>query len=94
MERAEDGREEWGGEGEGKSGEGKRSGGQDNGREKERQKEKNNSKKQGELAEMMFMVKAARMGFAVAKPYGDSEAYDFIVDVRRGLWRVQVRSST
>ena len=52
------------------------------------------SKERGELAEMMFMVEATRMGMVVAKPYGDSQRYDFIVDVRRGLWRVQVRSST
>jgi hypothetical protein len=30
------------------------------------------SKQRGELAEMMFMVKAAQKGFATAKPYGDS----------------------
>jgi hypothetical protein len=28
------------------------------------------SKQRGELAEMMFMVKAAQKGFATAKPYG------------------------
>jgi|HubBroStandDraft_6_1064221.scaffolds.fasta_scaffold696861_2 hypothetical protein len=43
---------------------------------------------------MMFMVKAAQMGFATAKPYGDSRRYDFILDVGRRLWRVQVKSSS
>jgi hypothetical protein len=52
------------------------------------------SKERGELAEMMFMVKAARKGFATAKPYGDSRRYDFILDVGRQLWRVQVKSSS
>ena len=52
------------------------------------------SKQLGELAEMMFMVKAAMLGFATAKPYGDSRRYDFIVDVGRRLWRVQVKSSS
>jgi hypothetical protein len=52
------------------------------------------SKQRGELAEMMFMVKAAQKGFATAKPYGDSRRYDFIVDVGRRLWRVQVKSSS
>jgi hypothetical protein len=52
------------------------------------------SKQRGELAEMMFMVKAARKGFATAKPYGDSRRYDFIVDVGQRLWRVQVKSSS
>jgi hypothetical protein len=52
------------------------------------------SKQRGELAEMMFMVKAAQKGFATAKPYGDSRRYDFIVDVGNRLWRVQVKSSS
>jgi hypothetical protein len=52
------------------------------------------SKQRGEPAEMMFMVKAARMGFATAKPYGDSRRYDFVVDVGDRLWRVQVKSSS
>jgi|SRR5580658_889249 hypothetical protein len=51
------------------------------------------SKQRGELAEMMFMVKAAQKGFATAKPYGDSRRYDFILDVGQKLWRVQVKSS-
>jgi PD-(D/E)XK nuclease superfamily protein len=53
-----------------------------------------NSKQRGELAEMMFMVKAAQKGFATAKPYGDSRRYDFILDVGQRLWRVQVKSSS
>ena len=52
------------------------------------------SKQRGELAEMMFMVKAAQKGFATAKPFGDSRRYDFIVDVGNRLWRVQVKSSS
>jgi hypothetical protein len=52
------------------------------------------SKQRGELAEMMFMVKATQKGFATAKPYGDSRRYDFIVDVGNRLWRVQVKSSS
>src|SRR5580658_5490585 len=52
------------------------------------------SKQRGELAEMMFMVKAAKKGFATAKPYGDSRRYDFILDVGQRLWRVQVKSSS
>jgi hypothetical protein len=54
-------------------------------------------KLQGELVELAFLHKAVSLGFAVAKPYGDSERYDFIVDHRysevRQLWRVQVRST-
>jgi PD-(D/E)XK endonuclease len=40
------------------------------------------TKRRGELAELAFTLKAASLGFGVAKPYGDSERYDFILDPR------------
>src|SRR5690242_6769882 len=49
-------------------------------------------KDEGELAELAFLHKAARLGFGVAKPYGDSERYDFILDSGERFWRVQVKS--
>ncbi len=52
-----------------------------------------NAKRRGEVIELDFLSKAAAMGFAVTKPYGDSEPYDFIVDSGNRLWRVQVKSS-
>ena len=52
-----------------------------------------NRKRQGELAELAFMSKAASLGFGVAKPYGDSERFDFILSWNRHLWRVQVKST-
>jgi len=52
------------------------------------------TKRRGELAELAFTFKAARMGFGVAKPYGDSERYDFILDAGQRLWRTQVKSTT
>jgi hypothetical protein len=42
---------------------------------------------------MAFTYKAAGLGFGVAKPYGDSESYDFILDSGVRLWRVQVKST-
>jgi hypothetical protein len=51
-------------------------------------------KQSGELAEIAFLHKAADLGFGVAKPYGDSERYDFILDSGERLWRVQVKSVT
>jgi hypothetical protein len=30
----------------------------------------------------------------VAKPYGDSERYDCILDNGRRLWRVQIKAAT
>jgi hypothetical protein len=53
----------------------------------------NQSKRRGELAELNFMHKAASLGFGVAKPYGDSCRYDFILDSGERLWRVQVKST-
>jgi hypothetical protein len=50
-------------------------------------------KRRGEIAEAAFLHKVAAMGFGVAKPWGDSERYDFIVDVRGRLVKVQVKSS-
>jgi len=49
-------------------------------------------KQRGELAEIAFLHKAAAFGFGVAKPYGDSERYDFILDSGERLWKVQVKS--
>lgn len=43
---------------------------------------------------MAFLLKASSLGFAVAKPYGDSDRYDFIVDSGRRLLRVQVKSAS
>ena len=50
-------------------------------------------KQRGELAELAFMRKAATLGFAVAKPWGDSDRYDVIVRFGKIFWRVQVKSA-
>jgi hypothetical protein len=42
---------------------------------------------------MQFMLEAAERGFGVAKPFGDNERYDMILDAGDRLWRIQVRSS-
>jgi hypothetical protein len=52
------------------------------------------TKRRGELSELAFVYKAASIGFAVAKPYGDSERYDFILDAASRLWRVQIKFTT
>ena len=54
---------------------------------------RDNSKHRGSIAEMQFMLDAARRGFGVGKPFGDNERYDVIVDATRRLWRVQVKES-
>ncbi len=52
------------------------------------------TKRRGELSELAFVFKAASLGFHVAKPYGDSERYDFILDAGHRLWRIQIKSTT
>jgi PD-(D/E)XK endonuclease len=51
-------------------------------------------KRQGELAELAFMCKAASLGLGVSKPYGETERFDFILTSGRRLWRVQVKSTS
>jgi hypothetical protein len=53
-----------------------------------------NCKAKGDLAELAFLYRAASLGFGVAKPYGDKEHYDFILDSGERFWRVQVRSTS
>jgi hypothetical protein len=50
------------------------------------------SKRRGELAELAFMRKAASLGLAVAKPWGDSDRYDVVVRFENTFWRVQIKS--
>jgi hypothetical protein len=53
------------------------------------------AKQLGEIAEAEFIAKAVGMGLVVAKPWGDSEPYDFIVNPKKSFyfWRVQVKSA-
>ena len=50
-------------------------------------------KRRGEIGEAMFLAKAARMGFGIATPWGDSLKYDMVIDTGRRLFRVQVKSA-
>lgn len=50
-------------------------------------------KRRGELAELAFMYRASSEGISVAKPYGDSHPYDFLVQYGRRLLRIQVKST-
>lgn len=42
---------------------------------------------------MLFMARASREGLQVSKPYGDSAAYDFIVESGASCLRIQVKST-
>ncbi len=50
-------------------------------------------KQQGEVSELAFMHKAVGMGLKVARPWGENNRYDFIVDCEGWLTRVQVKSA-
>ena len=50
-----------------------------------------NTKVTGERSEAAFLNKASNLGFGVAKPWGDSRRYDFILDNGACLHRVQVK---
>jgi PD-(D/E)XK endonuclease len=50
-----------------------------------------NTKRTGELSEAAFLLKAETLGFHLAKPWGDSERYDFILDTGARRWRVQIK---
>jgi hypothetical protein len=51
-----------------------------------------NGKHRGEIAELAFMRKAATLGFAVAKPWGESDRYDVVLRAGKIFWRVQIKS--
>ena len=51
-----------------------------------------NGKRRGELAELAFMRKAAALGFALAKPWGESDRYDVVVRAGNVFSRVQIKS--
>ncbi len=50
-------------------------------------------KVRGELAEIKFLLAAASRGFTVAKPWGDSLPFDFLVGNNGRYLRVQVKST-
>lgn len=52
---------------------------------------RHNTSHTGELSEAAFLHKATRLDFGVAKPWGNSERYDFILDNGERLWRVQLK---
>jgi len=51
------------------------------------------TKRRGELAELIFQLTAVQRGLKVSKPHGDSDRYDFIVDTGTRLSRVQVKAT-
>ena len=53
-----------------------------------------NCKKRGEWVELVFAVRAMERGLRLARPWGESSGYDFVVDQGEGdMVRVQVKST-
>jgi len=53
-----------------------------------------NCKRRGEWAELVFAARALREGLRLARPWGESSGYDFVVDQECGkMVRVQVKST-
>jgi PD-(D/E)XK endonuclease len=50
-------------------------------------------KRGGEAAEAAFLAKATCLGFGLAKTWGDSDLFDFVVHSGPQCWRVQVKSA-
>ncbi|HEY6767441.1 MAG TPA: group I intron-associated PD-(D/E)XK endonuclease, partial [Candidatus Sulfotelmatobacter sp.] len=50
-----------------------------------------NTKRTGERSEAAFLARALHLEFAIAKPWGDSQRYDFILDNGTRLWRIQTK---
>jgi hypothetical protein len=48
--------------------------------------------RRGDLGEAAFVHEAIRLGFVVARPYGQGRRYDFMVEGGHKLWRVQVKT--
>jgi hypothetical protein len=50
-----------------------------------------NTKITGERSEAAFLTRAVQLNFGIAKPWGDSRRYDFILDNGECLHRIQVK---
>lgn len=51
-------------------------------------------KRQGDTAELKFMLLNHELGYIISKPFGDNAKYDLIVDDGFELKRVQVKSTS
>jgi hypothetical protein len=50
-------------------------------------------KQRGEWIELLFMTRAAKRGFTVSKPHGDSSRYDVGIEMSGRFKRVQVKGT-
>lgn len=52
-----------------------------------------NCKRRGEWAELVFMARAAELGLMPLRPWGESSAYDVVLEWKGEFMRVQVKST-
>jgi hypothetical protein len=52
------------------------------------------TKHQGDISEAYATAKFLELGFVVAKPVGDNQRYDLIIDRGNGFERVQIKTGT
>lgn len=52
------------------------------------------SKQIGNLTELQCITRFYELGYSVSIPYGDSEKYDFIVDINNKLYKMQCKHAT
>ena len=48
----------------------------------------------GTILELQFAAECIRRGAVVSQPFGDNAHYDFLVDVRAKIYRVQVKAAS
>lgn len=52
------------------------------------------TKQVGNLTELQCITRFYELGYSVSIPYGDSEKYDFILDINGNLYRIQCKHAT
>jgi hypothetical protein len=57
------------------------------------EKKRISPKRLGEVAEATLLTKTQKVGLGIAKPWGDSDSYDYIIDSGWKRWRTQVKCS-
>ena len=59
--------------------------------EEMKNKEKTDTKQVGNLTELQCITRLYELGHSISIPYGDSEKYDFILDVNGNLYKIQCK---
>lgn len=52
-----------------------------------------NSKQIGNITEVQIMLSFLQQGINVLSPYGDCERYDFVVEINKKFYRIQVKTA-